>query len=87
MGEDIVFADEYGTWMITCNSDYNDSYINLLAKVEDEEVFVEKVISLLKRDSYESLSGKIYNKIRKHSTKQQLKRVDQEIKSRKISVK
>ncbi len=86
-GEDIVFADEYGTWMIICNSDYNESYIKSLAKVENEEIFTEKVIPLLKRDSYESLSEKIYTKIRKYSTKEQLKRVEQEIGSNKIRVK
>ncbi len=83
-GEEIVFADEYGTWMIICDTDYDESYIKSLAKIEDEIIFTEKVIPLLKRDSLESLSGGIYGKIGKYSTKEQLKLVEQEIELRKI---
>ncbi len=57
-GEDVIFADEYGTWMITNNLDYNESYIKSLAKIECKEIFTEKVLPLLKRDSYESFKWK-----------------------------
>jgi len=86
-GEDIIFADEYGTWMIVCKFSYTESYIKSLAKVKDPETYVEKVIPLLRRDSQESLSDKIYDKIKKNSTKEQLIRVEQEIKTREIRIK
>jgi len=53
-GEEIVFADEYGTWMIHSSEDYDKAYIESLSKIENPESFAIKVIPILKRDSYES---------------------------------
>ena len=66
-GEEIIFADEYGTWMITADLDYDEAYIKSSAQTDSDEEFIRKVIPLLIRDSHESFSGKIYHKIKKLS--------------------
>jgi len=84
---EVVFADEYGTWMISTKLDYDNAYIISLSQTEDENKFTEKVLPLLIRDSYESLSSKIYNKIRKTANSKQFRKVKEEIKSRNIRIK
>lgn len=84
---EVVFADEYGTWMILTKFDYDNAYIISLSQTEDENKFAEKVLPLLIRDSYESLSSKIYSKIRKTANSKQFRKVKEEIKSRNIRIK
>lgn len=84
---EVVFADEYGTWMISTKFNYDNNYIISLSQTEDEETFAEKVLPLLKRDSYESFSSKIYSKIKKAANPKQLKVVDNEIKLKGIRIK
>lgn len=84
---DVVFADEYGTWMIAAQSDYASAYIKSLSQAEDAETFAEKVLPLLVRDSYESLSGKIYAKVKNAASASQFKKVQEEIKLQNIRVK
>jgi len=85
-GEEIVFADEYGTWMISTELDYDEAYIKSLAKTKNEKEFTEKVIPLLIRDSYESFSSKIYKKIKKVSKIKQMREVDKEIELQEIKI-
>ncbi|MGB3852587.1 MAG: hypothetical protein WA958_21660 [Tunicatimonas sp.] len=84
---EVVFADEYGTWMISTKLDYDNFYIISLSQTEDENKFAEKVVPLLRRDSYESLSSKIYSKIRKSANSKQFRKVQEEIKSKNIRIK
>lgn len=86
-GEEIVFADEYGTWMIQSSEDYDKAYIESLSKLENPEIFAEKVIPILKRDSFESFSSKIYSKVKKYGKVAQLKEVEKEIKLQNIRIK
>lgn len=86
-GKEIIFADEYGTWMISTKSDYDNAYIVALSKIEDEINFAERVLPLLIRDSYESLSSKIYSKIKKAANINQLKKVEEGINLKNIRIK
>ncbi len=86
-GEEIIFADEYGTWMISTKLDYDNAYISSLSKTENENNFTERVLPLLIRDSYESLSSKIYSKIKKAANTKQLKKVELKIKQKDIRIK
>lgn len=84
---EVVFADEYGTWMIITKKDYHASYIKSLSQTEDEDEFTEKVLPLLMIDTYESLSNKIYDKIKKFANKKQLKKVQEAIALKNIRIK
>ena len=84
---EVIFADEYGTWMMVTKTDYDNAYIKSLAQTEDEDKFAEKVLPLLVRDSYESLSSKIYSKVRKAANSKQLRKVQEGIKSKNIRIK
>lgn len=85
-GDEIIFAHEYGTWMITAKLDYDESYIKSIAKTSNEVEFTKKLIPILIRDSYESLSGKIYDKVKKYSNAKQFEEIRKAIKSRNIKV-
>ncbi len=60
-GEEIVFAEELGGWMIPGDEkEYITAYLTSLAAISLPEEFVEKVIPLVRRDSYESFVNKVY---------------------------
>ncbi len=66
-GEEIIFADEYGSWMIPGNEkEFLDSYISSLSKVKTPEEYTQIVIPLLKRDSYSSFCNKVYSLVVHH---------------------
>ncbi len=87
-GEEIVFADEYGTWMI-----YDDekkrikAYATSLAKVAISEEFTEAMLPIIRRDSYESFSSDAYSLIRLVANKEQQANLDEELKNQKIRIK
>ncbi len=71
-GEEIVFADEYGSWMIPGDEkEYIRAYITSLAKIKSPEDFSDLVIPLIRRDSYESFVNKVYNFAIKVATDEQ----------------
>ncbi len=84
---EVVFADEYGDWMLVTKTDYEDAYIKSLAQIEEEDKFAEKVVPLLVKDSYQSFSSKIYSKIKKVANSKQLKKVQEQIKLKNIRLK
>ena len=50
-GEEIIFAEEYGGWMIPGNEqEFLNAYISSLAEVKAPEEYTKVVIPLLKRD-------------------------------------
>ena len=58
-GEEIVFADEYGTWMIPDDEKTRiKAYATSLAKVATSEEFAKAMLPIIYRDSYESLDRK-----------------------------
>jgi len=60
-GEEIVFADEYGTWMITGDEKrFVKSHLTSLSAISTPEEYVNGAIPLIKRDSYESFHNKVY---------------------------
>jgi len=60
-GEEIVFADEYGTWMITGDEKrFIKSYLTSLSAISMPEEYAHGAIPLIKRDSYESFHNKVY---------------------------
>lgn len=87
-GEEIIFADEYGSWMIHGNEqEFLDAYILSLAEVKPPEQYTEIVIPLIKRDSYSSFCNEVYSLALKHSNKDQEKSLMQAIKEQNIKIK
>ena len=87
-GEEIVFADEYGSWMIPGDEkEYIRAYIASLAKIKSPEDFSDLVIPLIRRDSYESFVNKVYNFAIKVATDEQKSYLNKAIKSQKIKTK
>lgn len=61
MGEEIVFADECGTWMITVDEKKMiAAYFRSLAATATPEEYAAGAIPLIRRDSLESFSKKTY---------------------------
>jgi hypothetical protein len=59
--DEIVFADEYGTWMITGDEKrFVKSYLSSLAAISTPEEYANGAIPLIKRDSHESFHNKVY---------------------------
>ncbi|MEA1946098.1 MAG: hypothetical protein U9N83_02205, partial [Thermodesulfobacteriota bacterium] len=87
-GEEIVFADEYGSWMIPGDEkEYIRAYITSLAKIKSPEDFSGIVIPLIRRDSYESFVNKVYNFAIKVATDEQKSYLKKAIKIKKIKTK
>lgn len=84
-GEAIVFADEVGDWMIHAEKDHHENYIIALTHTtKTVEEYVETLIPLLKEDSYFSFSNKVYQKVKRHATAEQLAAIEKAIKEKSI---
>ncbi|MBN1995062.1 MAG: hypothetical protein JW953_20375 [Anaerolineae bacterium] len=60
-GEEIVFADELGSWMIQGDQKaYVAAYLSSLAAIATPEEFAATAAWLIKRDSYQSFSDQVY---------------------------
>jgi len=71
-GEEIIFADEVGPWMIGVDEkELIKCYLISLAKIATTKEFVDHVIPLIKRDSYESFSNKVYKNVIVIASKEQ----------------
>lgn len=87
-GEEIIFADEYGSWMIPGNEkEYLNSYVLSLAKIKTPEEYAKVVIPLIKRDSYMSFCNQVYSVAVRHGNKEQSKSLKDEIKKQDIKLK
>jgi len=87
-GEEIVFADEYGSWMIPGNEkEFLESYISSLAEVKTPEEYTKVVVPLIKRDSHMSFCNKVYSVAVRHGNKEQKTYLKSEIKNKKIKTK
>ncbi|MEO0756422.1 MAG: hypothetical protein AAFY78_06060 [Cyanobacteria bacterium J06648_16] len=87
-GEEIIFADEYGSWMIPGNEqEFLNAYISSLAEVKTPEEYTKIVMPLIKRDSYMSFCNKVYSLAVKHSNKEQEKTLKVAIKEQNIKIK
>ena len=86
--DEIIFGDEVGSWLVSGdNKETVRCYISSLAKITTVEIFLEHVIPLLKRDSYESFSKEVYKTALKLVTKEQQIALQKEIVAQDISVK
>ncbi|MGH9841837.1 MAG: hypothetical protein ACREEM_24035 [Blastocatellia bacterium] len=84
-GEDIVFADEYGTWMIHDDEKKRvKAYLTSLAAVSSAESFAAAAAPLIKHDSYYSFSAKAYAAARRVANKEQRVRLQEEIERQNI---
>jgi hypothetical protein len=87
-GEEIIFADEYGSWMIPGKEEeFLDAYISSSAEVEAPEQYTKIVIPLINRDRYSSFCHKVYSLAVKHSNKEQEKSLMEAIKEQNIKIK
>ena len=87
-GDEIIFADEYGTWMIPGDEKvYISAYIASLAATKLPEDYANTIIPLLRKDSYESFFNKVYSIAIKAANKDQQKCLRAEIKKQKIRIK
>jgi hypothetical protein len=86
-GEDIIFGDEYGSWMIPGNEkEFLDAYISSLAEVTMPEEYTKIVIPLIERDSYSSFCNKVYSLAIRYSKKEQEKSLMEAIQAQNIRI-
>ena len=86
-GEEIIFADEYGSWMIPGNEkDYIAAYLTSLAETSSREGFAQETIPLLKRDSYNSFAFEVYSSALKTASPTQIRHLEAEIKRQNIRI-
>ena len=86
-GEEIIFADEAGSWMIPVNeSEIMADYLSSLAYITQEspEKFTKKAIPLIERDSYNSFSERVYTLARRVANKEQQKHLAAEVEAQNI---
>ncbi|MFO7971503.1 MAG: hypothetical protein R6U40_07115 [Desulfobacterales bacterium] len=87
-GDEIVFADEYGTWMITGDEKrFVKSYLSSLSVTSTPEKYANGAIPLIKRDSYESFRNKVYATAVKVADKDQKAFLKTEVKKQQIKTK
>lgn len=87
-GEEIVFADEYGTWMITGDEKrFIKSYLTSLSSISTPEEYANGAIPLIKRDSYESFHNKVYGIATKIANEDQRIFLKKEVKKQAIRTK
>lgn len=87
-GDEIIFADEYGTWMIPGDEKvYIKAYIKSLAATKEPNDYVKMAIPLLRRDSHESFSNKVYSIAFKTANKEQREYLMTEIKKQNVRIK
>lgn len=87
-GDEIIFADEYGTWMIPADEKvFIRAYLRSLSAVSTPHDFAEAALPLIRRDSHESLHNKVYKTATEVAGKEQKKALESMVKSEKIRVK
>jgi hypothetical protein len=80
-GEEIVFADEVGSWMIPGEEKkFMAAYLSSLAVVASPESFTTTALPLLKRDSTSSFSCQVYATAVRVANKEQRAQLKAEIK-------
>jgi hypothetical protein len=84
-GDEIVFADEVGSWMIPGDEKQCiAAYLSSLAAVASPESFTATVLPLIKRDSTYSFSGQVYAVAVRVANKEQLVNLRAEIRRQNI---
>ncbi|MDH3602405.1 MAG: hypothetical protein OEU26_22550, partial [Candidatus Tectomicrobia bacterium] len=84
-GEEIVFADECGSWMIPGDEKtFVQAYVTSLAAVETPEGFTMTAVPLIQRDSYQSFATRAYTSAIRAANKQQSAALKAELKRQNI---
>jgi hypothetical protein len=84
-GEEIVFADECGSWMIPGDEKtFVQAYVTSLAAVETPEGFTVAAFPLIQRDSYQSFATRAYTSAMRAANKQQSAALKAELKRQNI---
>ena len=84
-GDEIVFADECGPWMITGDEiRFVKSYLSSLSAISTPEEYANDAIPLIKRDSFESFHNKVYATATKICSEDQKIYLKTEVKKQKI---
>jgi len=87
-GEEIVFADELGNWMIPGDEKkFISAYITSLAVTSTPEEFTKATLPLIHRDSCESFANKVYSSVIGAANKEQRTYLEGEIKRQNIRTK
>ena len=84
-GEEIVFAEEMGIWMIPVEEkEILASYITSLAAMKSPQEFSEAVLPLVRRDSYHSFAARVYTSANRIGSKEQKAHLRAELKRQNI---
>ena len=84
-GEEIVFADEIGSWMIPGDEkQYIETYLTSLAAVATPEEFTTVAVPLIERDSHQSFATRAYSSALRVANKAQEASLKAAMKRRKI---
>jgi hypothetical protein len=84
-GEEIVFADEFGSWMIPGDEkEYVTAYMTSLAATMGPEEFTEAAIPLIRRDGWQSLSAQAYKSAISAADEEQRERLEAEVRRQEI---
>lgn len=84
-GQEIVFADEIGSWMIPGDEKkFIAAYISSLAATATPEEFTAATLPLIRRDSYQSFATQAYSSAIRMANKAQKAHLKAEIQHQKI---
>lgn len=84
-GEDIVFADELGSWLIPCEEkEILAAYMTSLAATKSPEEFTAAVLPFVRRDSYHSFADRVYTSANRVASKEQKSHLRAELKRQNI---
>lgn len=86
-GEEMVFGDEIGSWMIPGDEkQYLTAYMLTVAQTAAPDAFAEIVIPLARRDSRHSLAGAVYATACRLANAAQREKLDEEIQRHNICI-
>lgn len=84
-GEEIVFAEEIGSWMIPGDEKtYLAAYMTSLAATMSPEEFTEATIPIIQRDSWHSLAAQAYESALRAADEEQRARLEAEVRRQEI---
>ncbi len=84
--DEIVFADEIGSWMVpvSWNEPWLPEYIKAISAVSTPDRFADLVIPILEFDQLQSNTGKAYKSVYGIASENQAKKLRSEIKRRQV---
>lgn len=87
-GEEIVFGDEIGSWMIPGEEKiFIKAYIHSSSVISTPKEFLKIVLPLIQRDSYQSLANQVYDCAIQLANQEQKSLLSSEIQRKKIRIK